>query len=97
MIKRTLKWTVKARLRIKESAEYIEQDNHVIADKFVKHVEKKAQTLLDFPYIGCKGRVSGTREFLVSNFPYFIVYMIKENQIEIVDILPTRIQYPYKS
>lgn len=97
MIKKTIKWTFKARVRIKESAKYIKKDNPLIADKFVKQVKQRAQILIDFPNVGVEGRVLGARELKVSNFPYCIVYIPKDTLIEIVDVVPDKMQYPYKT
>ena len=44
------------------------------------------QTLADNPLIGRNGHVTGTREWVVQQTPYLIVYRAREDRIEILHV-----------
>jgi len=91
---KTIKWTPEAKISLNDSAEYIKKDNPFIARKLVKYIKISVQRLKEYPYIGYKGRVFGTREFKVSNYPYVVVYRVENKKIEIIQILHTSKKYP---
>ena len=92
-----VKWSQFAIDNFNESVDYLEQENPIAARKLTNLVENNIQLLVEFSHLGCEGRIFGTREFKISKFPYIIVYKVRGNCIEIVDVLPTKVQYPYKS
>lgn len=42
---------------------------------------------MDFPEMGRLGRVSGTRELIVSRMPYIAIYHLRNNTVEILRLL----------
>ncbi len=44
--------------------------------------------------MGKSGRVEGTRELIISNSPYILIYRVKEESVEILRILHTSKRYP---
>jgi addiction module RelE/StbE family toxin len=50
-------------------------------------IEGRVEALRDHPALGLPGRVTGTRELVVSGLPYLIPYRIKTGRIEIVRVL----------
>ena len=50
--------------------------------------------LENYPFMGKSGRVDGTRELIISNSPYMIIYRVKEETVEILRILHTSKRYP---
>ena len=48
-----------------------------------------------FPESGREGRVVGTRELVVSRFPYLVVYILREdNEVIVQRVLHTSQQWP---
>ena len=43
-------------------------------------------SLENFPYLGRKGRIAGTRELIYSGLPYIVVYRVHDQVIEILRI-----------
>jgi toxin ParE1/3/4 len=80
-------WTKESLIRLQEIEECISIDNPEAAIEFVDELISLAETLLDNPE---KGRVvpellfENIRELLYKN--YRIVYLIKENSIEILTV-----------
>jgi addiction module RelE/StbE family toxin len=74
---------------------YIAQDNARAADSVIQRILQAVAVLENFPLLGRPGQVEETREFSISNLPYFAVYEIAdETRIEIIAIMHTARQYP---
>ncbi|MBI5899643.1 MAG: type II toxin-antitoxin system RelE/ParE family toxin [Rhodocyclales bacterium] len=69
-----LRWTPPARDHLAEIHSYIAKDNPAAARRVIGQVRKDADLLKDNPGMGRPGRIEGTRELVVSRFPYIIVY-----------------------
>ncbi len=74
-MKRAVDWTDRARDELLAIAAYIARDNPNAADRVTDWILDTAAKLGDFA-TGRGGRVFGTREKIVSNYPYIIVYRI---------------------
>jgi addiction module RelE/StbE family toxin len=74
-VKRAVDWTDRARNELLEIAAYIAQDNPNAAERVTDWILETAAKLGDFA-TGRAGRILGTREKIVSNYPYIIVYRI---------------------
>jgi addiction module RelE/StbE family toxin len=59
------------------------------ADRVVGTILKAANGLLRFPLLGKPGVVEGTRERLVTRFPYRIIYRIEEDDIIVLRVIHT--------
>jgi toxin ParE1/3/4 len=42
-----------------------------------ERIRETTSLLLDFPYIGREGALSGTRELVVPSLPYIVVYRVE--------------------
>jgi plasmid stabilization system protein ParE len=58
----------------------------VAAQAVAQRVWVAAKRLSDNPEIGRKGHVQGTREWLVGQTPYLIVYRVKNDVVEILRV-----------
>ncbi|WP_238947807.1 type II toxin-antitoxin system RelE/ParE family toxin [Caldimonas brevitalea] len=54
--------------------------NPLAARDVYDEIVKQSDLLLQHPEIGRPGRVSGTRELVISGFPYVIPYAIRDNE-----------------
>jgi len=57
--------------------DYIEADSPRAAIAVDDAIAKAARQLIDFPQSGRIGRVTGTRELVVSTLPYIVAYAIQ--------------------
>ena len=81
-----LRWTRPALADLIEAQQYIARDNPSAAQTVAQRVWEAANNLTDHPEIGRKGHVEGTREWLVSQTPYLIVYRVRGDAIEILRV-----------
>ena len=88
-----VQWLTKARNNLATIIEYIAERNDDAAAELQDDIERAASQLPQHPYLYRPGRVAGTRE-LVVHPNYVIVYRIKPDVIEVVNVLHTRQQYP---
>ncbi|MBZ5624303.1 MAG: type II toxin-antitoxin system RelE/ParE family toxin [Acidobacteriia bacterium] len=75
---------------------YIRSDNPVAARRVAQSIYDRASTLADFPRLGRKGRVSGTRELSTTPLPFIVVYRVLEqaDAVEIVNIIHSAQRWP---
>jgi addiction module RelE/StbE family toxin len=69
-----LRWTPPARDHLAKIHAYITQYNPATARRVVTQVRNDADLLKNNPGMGRRGRIEGTRELVVSRYPYIIVY-----------------------
>jgi toxin ParE1/3/4 len=86
-------WRPRARRRLQNIYDHIEEDNPAAADFVFEALIAAAASLPDHPYVYREGRKPNTREMVV--LPnYIIVYRIKRDRIQIVNLLHSRRRYP---
>ena len=71
-----LAWSVLALRDFEEATDYIAQDNPVAAQQIAERIEAATCKLIEYPYIGHPGDDENTREWLVRQTPYVLVYEI---------------------
>lgn len=96
MKKRPIVWMEEAREDIDEAFAYLCEQNPKAAVELYKRIHEKAGILSDFPGTGRVGRVSGTRELLISGTHYLLAYEVigKPEQVVILRVLHDSRQWP---
>ena len=89
-----LRWTNKAVTDLASIRDFIASDDLAIAQKIVLKILAQADSLLAHPQKGRPGRVANTKESLVPKLPYFLVYRVKKDQLQILRVLHTSRRYP---
>jgi toxin ParE1/3/4 len=89
-----VKWLRKALRNLERAHAYIEKDNPEAAIRMVLKIQVAVDRLAQFPLMGIVGRVKGTRELIITNTPYFVIYCIKGTTVEILRVLHTSRRYP---
>jgi addiction module RelE/StbE family toxin len=84
-----LRWTRRALARLADIGKHISQDNPDAADAVVTRIAYAADSLSDFPNQGRLGRVEGTRELILADLPYIIVYRLRNQTIDILTVMHT--------
>jgi addiction module RelE/StbE family toxin len=86
-------WRPRARRRLQTIYDHIEEDNPAAADFVFEALIAAATSLPDHPYVYREGRKPNTREMVVMP-NYIIVYRVKRDRIQIVNVLHARRRYP---
>lgn len=60
----------------------------------VAQIRKDARLLIDHPGMGRPGRIEGTRELVVSRFPFVIAYRVQGDEIPILAVIHTARRWP---
>jgi toxin ParE1/3/4 len=79
-----LRWTRPALADLIEAQNYIARENPVAAQALAQRVWDAAQNLCEHPRMGRPGHVDGTREWIVKDSPYLIVYRVRDEDVEIL-------------
>jgi len=87
-------WRAAALNDLESIRDFIAQDNPRAAARVRTAIQTTIDRLAQFPRLGREGRVAGTRELVVPNAPYVVVYRIVENQVRILAVLHTARRWP---
>ena len=79
-------WLRKALRNLDEEGAYLAQQSPQAARLFVETVNSSVNRLAEYPAMGRPGRVAGTRELVLPDFPYRIPYRIRDNAVEVLRI-----------
>jgi toxin ParE1/3/4 len=85
-----VEWTQPAFADLVEAQTYISEENPIAAKKVAQKIWDASQKLAHNPEIGRIGHVDETREWVVDQTPYLIVYRIKNEKIEILRVWHSR-------
>ena len=89
-----LVWKAPAFNDLKGIKDYISLENPAAAIRVAKHLRDSASKVIANPYIGRAGTLAGTRELVVSNIPYILVYQLSDNEIQILRVVHTSRFWP---
>jgi len=84
-----LRYSAHARRHIVAIGGYIAEDSPAAAQRVVERIREAARLLASFPGIGRVGRATGTREWVLSDVPYRIVYEVHGDELIVVSVLHT--------
>ncbi len=95
MTRSTIKWTDQATQQLDRARDYIALSNSdEVAERITLQIVTTIQQLTAFPMSGRSGRVSGTRELVISNVPFIAAYAIDRDRIVILAIYHGAQQWP---
>jgi addiction module RelE/StbE family toxin len=89
-----VKWLRRALENLDDEAAYIAKDSPRMVAEFVVHMRNSAAMLADHPEMGRPGRISGTRELVVTRFSYILPYRVRGGSVEILRVFHTARQWP---
>ncbi|MEQ1533440.1 MAG: type II toxin-antitoxin system RelE/ParE family toxin [Sideroxydans sp.] len=84
---KSVEYSTRARNHLKKIKVHIAQDNEIAALRVVTHITTEADLLAEFPMIGKSGEIDGTRELVLSKYPYTIIYRLTSSKVRIVAVL----------
>ena len=91
-----VKWTQKALINLEDAVEYIAKDNQIAAQKVAQKIWDSASILATQPALGRPGRVSGTRELVITGLPFVLPYSHQGGVIYILRVIHTSMIWPDK-
>jgi len=74
--------------------EFIAQDNPQAAMRVHGAIRAAVDPLANYPNLGRAGRVDGTRELIVVDLPYIVVYRVAKDTVRILAVIHTSRQWP---
>jgi toxin ParE1/3/4 len=89
-----LRYTPYARDNLANIRGYITQHNPQAALRVVRHIRQQAELLCDYPNLGKEGRCEGTRELIISLYPYIVAYRIDSNEVQVLAVIHTSTMWP---
>jgi len=89
-----LEWSVFALADREGIFDYIEADSPRAAIEVDNAIAAAAKRLIDFPVSGRPGRITGTRELVVTPLPYILAYVVREDVVRLLRVLHGAQQWP---
>lgn len=86
-----------AQRQIANHIAYIQARNPDAAQRLYTALVAGMERLLDHPYMGRPGRVTGTRELYLDRTPYVVIYRVLDDQIAVAHVVHVRQQWPPES
>lgn len=91
-----IKWLRTARKNLDAATSYIAKDDPEAAKKMYAHIRKSVDTLGEHPEMGRPGRIFGTRELVISGYPFIVPYRIRGREVQILRVFHTSQRLPEK-
>ncbi len=90
-----IKWLRKALKNLEQAYNYLsEQETPETASALILKIQKAAEQLSNYPMMGYLGRIEGTRELVIPQSHYIIIYRLKGESVEILRVLHASRRYP---
>jgi toxin ParE1/3/4 len=88
-------WTRRATRHLEAAYRYWSgEKSEDAADKMLDRIFSVVELLENRPEMGRRGRISGTRELVVTPTPFILVYMIRRQSLAIVALLHGARKWP---
>ena len=89
-----VRWTREALKDLDEAVGYIAMEDRDTAREMAIAIKVAAKSLATLPNRGRPGFIEGTRELLVPNLPYFFVFSIHDEHVEILRLMHFSRKWP---
>ncbi|NEQ26793.1 MAG: type II toxin-antitoxin system RelE/ParE family toxin [Microcoleus sp. SIO2G3] len=89
-----VRWLRKALKNLEQAYQFVAAEDVDAAVQLVLRIQAAVEQLERFPQLGRVGRVEGTRELVIANTPFIVVYRVKGRTVEILRVLHSSRQYP---
>jgi toxin ParE1/3/4 len=87
-------WTSAAVIDLKQISDYIFEKNPRLAATTIRRILESASELKLFPRRGRTGRKEGTRELVLTQLPYLVVYEVGEQSVTVLRVLHGARKWP---
>ena len=92
----SLVWSEAAESDLDAITDYIARNDVAAAVRMRDEIERRLQILADYPNIGRRGRVRGTREMVLAGTPYIGVYRVHGEDVVVIRVLHGAQRWPPK-
>jgi len=82
-----VRWTRRALREQDQAFEWIVAENPAAAREVIDRIYAATRLLAEQPRMGRPGRISGTRELVVSRTPYIVVYRVGAESVDILAVI----------
>jgi len=89
-----VRWLPGASANLLAIAGYIARDNPPVARAVLAAIDRQVKRLAAHPNSGRRGRVRGTREFVVAGTPFIVAYRVAAGEVTILRVLHGAQQWP---
>ena len=89
-----IRWDPKALDRLEAVGHYAARSRPNAADRTVERIFEAVDGLADFPFRGRPGRITDTRELVIRQTPYIVVYRVRGQVIEVLAVQHTAQRWP---
>lgn len=89
-----IRWLRKALRNLEQIYEFIAENNVEAASRTILEIQTTIEQLETFPQSGRIGRVANTRELIVTDTPYIVIYRVRGKTVEIIRVLHSSLKYP---
>lgn len=87
-------WTPAASDDLEHIYTYIATESPASAERVARAIVNAVEGLALFPSMGRTGAVPGTRERLLSRYPYKVVYRVQRDHIDVVRVINMAQDWP---
>jgi toxin ParE1/3/4 len=87
-------WTGPAEADLDDIVDRILTDNPHAALSIYERIRERVSRLGNFPYTGRQGRLQDTRELVISDTPYIVVYRVRPAVIEVLRVIHGAMLWP---
>jgi addiction module RelE/StbE family toxin len=88
------RYTRRALLDLAEIHDYVAADDPAAAGRVIAEIEREIAQLEAHPRIGRPGRVEGTRELVITRYPYVVAYNDLEQEIQVLSVIHSARSWP---
>lgn len=92
--KKRLEWSIRSSVNVESIRDYIESENPAAAQNVLTEIRATAYSLRDFPMLGHPGQRAGTRELVLSRYPYTIVYRLSADRVRVIAVTHQSKKHP---
>lgn len=79
---------------LSDTLTYYDTQQSGLGARFLRSYDAYLDKLRDMPQIGRAGRVFGTRELIMQDFPFLIVYRVRQEYVQILRLIHQSMKYP---
>ncbi|MHB1237220.1 MAG: type II toxin-antitoxin system RelE/ParE family toxin [Gallionella sp.] len=89
-----LRWLSDALSDLRAIKAYIAEENPQAASRVIASIRNETNVLLKQHNIGRAGRISETRELVISPYPYIVAYREQSGEVQILAVVHTSRRWP---
>jgi toxin ParE1/3/4 len=89
-----IRWTLLAVAHLESAHDFVAAERPAAAGKMMDRILSAIEALERHPDLGRPGRVSGTRELVITGTPLIVAYRLRRNEIQVLAVLHGARKWP---